>query len=62
MTDIEYRDIENHKEMHNYFTQRITNMLQIENKLDYNIKREFIALLGNWLLKHVIEEDKKYAV
>ena len=56
-----YKGIEEHKQLHRYFTDKIMKTQQVEDKNDYIYKRELIIFLGNWILKHITVEDKKYA-
>ena len=62
MADIGYKGIDAHKQLHRYFTEKVIEMQQVENKNDYDLTKEIIVFLGNWLLQHVIVEDKKYAL
>jgi hemerythrin len=62
MDDTGYKDIVNHTQMHCYFIERVIEMQQVENMNDYNLIKDLIVFLGNWLLHHVNEEDNKYAV
>ncbi|HEX9024672.1 MAG TPA: hemerythrin family protein, partial [Geobacteraceae bacterium] len=55
MAGIGYRDIDNHIEMHRYFTRKTFEMRQVSN----NNTKELIDFLGNWLSQHVMEEDRK---
>jgi len=62
MVDTGFKDIVNHIQMHCYFIEKVMEMQQVGNKNDYNVIKDLIVFLGNWLRLHVIEEDKKYAV
>ena len=62
MANTGYKDIVNHKQMHCYFIEIATEMQKVENKDDYEHIKDLIVFLGDWLMHHVIEEDKKYAV
>ena len=62
MAVIGYKEIEFHKKLHRFFTDTVLEMQQVEDKNDYDLTKEIIVFLGNWLLQHVIVEDKKYAV
>jgi hemerythrin len=57
-----YKEIGNHILEHRGFTQRTLQLRQVADNDEPEARRELIAFLGNWLLHHVIEEDKKYAV
>jgi hemerythrin len=62
LADIGYKGIDEHKQLHRFFTDKVREMQQVENKNDYDLTKDIIVFLGNWLLQHVIVEDKKYAV
>lgn len=62
MKSIEYKGIDNHMLEHVAFTQRVPHLQLIANKDDFELKKELIVFLGNWLLHHAMEEDKKYAI
>ena len=62
MREIGYKDIEKQIVEHKYFKERAID-LQLNNKsTDYKLCHEIIIFLGNWLMNHVIEEDKKIAL
>jgi len=60
MKDVGYRDINNHITKHRLFTDRIAAVQLNENGNELDISKELIVFLGNWLLRHVMEEDKRY--
>jgi hemerythrin len=62
MGNIGYKEIDNHIAEHGDFTQRTLQLQQVADKDEPEATKELVAFLGNWLLHHVIEEDKKYAV
>ncbi len=55
MAKIGYKDIDNHIQMHRYFTQKTFEMRQLKD----NNTEDLINFLGDWLRRHVMEEDKK---
>jgi hemerythrin-like metal-binding protein len=57
-----YKDIDKHILEHRTFTQRTLHLQQIVNKNDFELTKELIVFLGNWILHHVMEEDKKFSV
>lgn len=62
MRDIGYKDINKQISEHKIFTDKILQ-LQRDGHLDNcGHSQELIAYLGNWLLNHVMEEDKKYSI
>jgi hemerythrin len=56
-----FKGIEEHRQLHKYFVDKLIEMRQVENKTDYDYKKELLVLLGNWILQHVTVEDKKYS-
>jgi hemerythrin-like metal-binding protein len=62
MKQLDYDSVLNHVTMHNTFNNRISSLQQ---QIDHNnlaATKELIVYLGNWLLNHVLVEDRKYAV
>ena len=59
MKELGYQDLDNHRAQHNAFTERAMQLEMQSNKDDFETTKELIVFLGNWLLKHVMEEDKK---
>lgn len=62
MKNIGYNDINRHIVEHKAFTQRILRLKHATDKDEHETIKELIALLGDWVLHHIIVEDKKYAV
>jgi hemerythrin len=62
MVEKGYNDIDEHKKLHKYILDKLNEMQQVENKNDYDYKKELLVILGNWILQHVTVEDKKYSV
>ena len=62
MRSIGYKDIDKHSAEHGIFTQKVLRLQQVVNKDDFELTKELIVFLGNWLLHHVLEEDKKYSM
>lgn len=46
-----------HMTQHRYFTQKIIDFKNL-NTNDYGARHELIVFLGEWILHHVVEEDK----
>jgi len=59
MRSIGYKDIDNHIAEHRSFTQRATQLQKDIDKNDLELTKELIVFLGNWILHHIMEEDKK---
>jgi len=62
MEDAGYKDLLKHSQMHSYFIEKAMEMKKVENKDDLELTKELTVFLGNWLLHHVIEEDRKYKI
>ena len=62
MRNIGYKDIDKHRAEHRAFTQRTLQLKHVVDKDDFELSKELIVFLGNWLLHHVMEEDKKYSI
>jgi hemerythrin len=62
MRDIKYKDIERQISEHKYFTERVIELKQKSNTADHKLCHDIIVFLGNWLMHHVIEEDKKISL
>jgi hemerythrin len=62
MRDVGYKDIDKHIVEHNFFTNEImfAKRRQMQNKSITDNK--LIEFLSNWLIQHVTEEDRKYAI
>ncbi len=61
MADKGYKGIDEHREQHRYFRDKLLELRSCENKNDYDYKKELLVLLGNWIIRHVTVEDKRYA-
>ena len=57
-----YKDIEKHIIEHRAFRCKTAELQQVVNRNDFEVTKELIAFLGNWLLHHVMEEDKKFSI
>ena len=62
MREIGYNDIEKQIVEHKYFKERAIDLQLNSKSIDYKLCHEIIIFLGNWLMNHVIEEDKKIAL
>ena len=62
MRQIQYFEIDNHIEMHNGFTYKLDEMKRIPHTSQLELTKELIVFIGKWLLHHVLEEDRKYAI
>jgi hemerythrin-like metal-binding protein len=62
MRTIGYKDLDKQIVEHKAFTDRALHLRQVADKDDFELTKELIVFLGNWLLHHVMEEDKKIVV
>jgi hemerythrin len=61
MAEIGYKGIEDHIEQHRNFLEKLHELRNCKNKNIYDFKKEVLVLLGNWIIRHVTVEDKKYS-
>jgi len=62
MKDLGYKDINKHISEHREFTLKAIHLQQAIMNNEVHTLKELKAFLGQWLLNHVIVEDKKYSV
>lgn len=62
MKNIGYNGIEKQISEHRSFTQRASKLKEVVYKKDIVLTKELIVFLGSWILKHVMEEDKKISI
>ncbi len=60
MAAIGYGDVENHRKMHRFFSEKVLEIQNADTTYDSEPTKELIVFLGTWLLHHVLEEDRKY--
>lgn len=57
-----YLDIGTHRIEHLFFIEK-TSYLQYRNLMhDSDVSKELVVYLGNWLINHVLMEDRKYSI
>ena len=56
-----FLDIEDHIAKHRELTLKIEALRMSYNDNDLDVSGELIVLLGEWLLRHVLREDRKYS-
>lgn len=62
MKNTGYKYIDKHILEHREFTKRIIQLQQVADKNDLITTKELIIYLGEWILNHIFDEDKHYAV
>jgi hemerythrin len=60
MTYTGFGEVQRHTVMHRAFARKMLGLRQQTDKNDLEQTKELIVFLGNWLLHHVLEEDKRY--
>jgi len=60
MREIGFSGLSGHIEKHREFTHTIEALRSRYHDNDLEVARELIILLGEWLLCHVLKEDRKY--
>lgn len=61
MQDIGFLGEADHIVKHNDFIQQINVLYSQYCYDDLAVTKELIVLLGNWLLHHVLKEDRRYS-
>jgi hemerythrin-like metal-binding protein len=56
-----FPEIDDHIAMHREFTRTIESLRTRCHENDLDVAKELIILLGEWLLRHVLKEDRKYS-
>lgn len=62
MKSIGYKDIEKQISEHRSFTQRVSRLQKVIDRNDLELTKELIVFLGSWILRHILEEDKKISI
>ena len=62
MHRIDYFEVDEHIERHNNFAYKMAEMKRIPHENQLERTKELIVYIGKWFLKHVLEEDRKYAL
>jgi hemerythrin len=61
MRDMGYQEIEAHIATHRDFMRKIDALRTSYQGNNLQVTQELITMLGNWLLRHIINEDWKYS-
>lgn len=62
MASIGYMEIESHTQKHRQILRKLTQLKDADINNEYEISKELIVLIGNWIRLHIIDEDKKFSV
>ena len=60
MREKEFHEIDAHIEKHREFTHTIESLKTNYHGNNLEVTQELIIVLGEWLLRHVLKEDRKY--
>jgi len=60
MKQLGYEEKEDHFRLHRKFIDKLVKLQQISFESEEELTKELIVFLGNWLLHHVMDEDRKY--
>jgi len=60
MKQLGYEENEEHFRLHRKFIDKLVKLQQISFESEEELTKELIVFLGNWLLHHVMDEDRKY--
>lgn len=55
-----YVDLENHKNQHHYFIQKVESMKLELDYLNLTVYDKLIDFMKKWFLSHIINSDKKF--
>lgn len=61
MREHAHEGLEGHAAQHRYFSEKIAELQQMQRDDQLVLARELIVFLGDWLLHHILENDKRYA-
>ena len=61
MRDSGYAELDEHIAKHRYFQERIRELQGLERANQLALAQELIVFLGDWLLHHILEVDKRYS-
>lgn len=62
MRSCNYPDYANHLGQHRYFESQVTELGEAVNKGIREKVESVIVFMRDWLINHILEEDKKYAL
>lgn len=61
MREMNFSGIDDHISKHKEFSHTLTTLQENYHNNDLEVARDLIIVLGNWLLNHVLKEDRKYS-
>jgi len=61
MRDTDYQGLDEHMAKHRMYLDKISELQRVKLDDQRELTRELIIFLGDWLLHHILEEDKQYA-
>jgi hemerythrin-like metal-binding protein len=60
MEKIKFSKIEEHKKIHKFFVQKLDGIAVQIKQGTLILNSEIIKIIENWLVEHILTEDKKY--
>jgi hemerythrin len=61
MKNYGYPDFDFHKQKHDDLIIELNSLLERNEKNETGLAIDVMGTLGDWLIKHILEEDKKYS-
>jgi hemerythrin len=61
MRDTAYQGLDEHMAKHRMYLDKISELQRVKLDDQRELARELIIFLGDWLLHHILDEDKQYA-
>lgn len=58
MESIQYPSIETHREKHRQIVAEMTGLVR---NMKFDFKQQLVIIMEQWLLKHILQEDMRYA-
>lgn len=62
LQEIHYPDLENHCQIHNRFSNKVTSIQEDIANGDMVFTSSIIKLLRNWIIDHILKQDKAYSI
>jgi len=62
MNEVGYKGLMPHIAKHNNFKNQITDLMQDYFSKSPNVNTDIILFLSDWLKKHILKDDRKFAI
>jgi hemerythrin-like metal-binding protein len=60
LVSIDYPELDRHKSMHRYFVSQLDEFKHCQGESGATLNSSLLLFLRDWLLNHIIQEDRKY--